>query len=91
MRQPYIDFNAEYLSLSRMTPVVTSSHTTNYTMLDSRSTALQSGSGGFDGFCPTSSGWSLNNLQMVGPNIQSNILDILIRFGQQICSFCRYL
>lgn len=34
----------------------------------------------FDGSCPTSTGWSLNDLQYVGPKVQNNIVDILLRF-----------
>ncbi|XP_072377951.1 uncharacterized protein [Diabrotica undecimpunctata] len=34
----------------------------------------------FDGSSPSSSGWSLNELQYVGPKVQNIIFDILIRF-----------
>ncbi|XP_072394935.1 uncharacterized protein [Diabrotica undecimpunctata] len=36
----------------------------------------------YDGSCPTTSGWSLNDLQYTGPKIQNDIFDILIRFRQ---------
>lgn len=36
----------------------------------------------FDGSFPSSSGLSVNDLQMVGPNIQSDLLSILLRFRQ---------
>ena len=38
----------------------------------------------FDGSCKTSSGISLNDLQLVGPTIQSDLLAILLRFRQHI-------
>lgn len=34
----------------------------------------------FDGSCPTSTGWSLNDIQYIGPKVQNDILDILLRF-----------
>ncbi|CAG9137710.1 unnamed protein product [Plutella xylostella] len=36
----------------------------------------------FDGSNPSSSGFSVNNLQLVGPNIQDSIFSILLRFRQ---------
>ncbi|KAK9723447.1 hypothetical protein QE152_g19210 [Popillia japonica] len=36
----------------------------------------------FNGSMPTTSGYSLNQLQMVGPTIQPNLFNILIRFRQ---------
>ncbi|XP_072375501.1 uncharacterized protein [Diabrotica undecimpunctata] len=36
----------------------------------------------YDGSCPTTSGWSLNDLQYTGPKIQNDIFDMLIRFRQ---------
>ncbi|KAI8438475.1 hypothetical protein MSG28_010976 [Choristoneura fumiferana] len=34
----------------------------------------------FDASCPTSSGYSINNIQMVGPCIQDSLYNILLRF-----------
>uniref|UniRef100_A0AAR5QI49 Peptidase aspartic putative domain-containing protein n=1 Tax=Dendroctonus ponderosae TaxID=77166 RepID=A0AAR5QI49_DENPD len=34
----------------------------------------------FDGSCPSSSGWSLNDLQFIGPKVQNDITDIMLRF-----------
>jgi len=34
----------------------------------------------FDASCPTSTGYSFNDLQMTGPTIQSDLLSILLRF-----------
>ncbi|XP_037936953.1 uncharacterized protein LOC119670662 [Teleopsis dalmanni] len=34
----------------------------------------------FDGSAPTSTGYSLNDILMSGPTIQSNLIDILLRF-----------
>lgn len=34
----------------------------------------------FDGSCPSSTGWSLNDLQYVGPKLQNDIVNILLRF-----------
>ncbi|XP_073967015.1 uncharacterized protein [Choristoneura fumiferana] len=34
----------------------------------------------FDASCPTSSGYSVNNIQMVGPCIQDSLFNILLRF-----------
>lgn len=36
----------------------------------------------FDASCKTSSGQSLNNLLMVGPKVQQELMEILIRFRQ---------
>ncbi|XP_066589589.1 uncharacterized protein [Prorops nasuta] len=38
----------------------------------------------FDGSAPTSSGVSLNDIQMVGPNLQAPLFDILIRFRKHL-------
>lgn len=34
----------------------------------------------FDGSCPSTSGYSLNELQLIGPKLQNDILDVLLRF-----------
>ena len=36
----------------------------------------------FDGSCPTSTGISLNDVQLVGPKLQNDLFSILIRFRQ---------
>lgn len=36
----------------------------------------------FDGSAPSDSGWSLNDLQYVGPILQQDLLNILVRFRQ---------
>nr|XP_023013508.1 uncharacterized protein LOC111503442 [Leptinotarsa decemlineata] len=81
----YRDFIHEYLQLGHMTKIETlNSYNHNYYLPhhgilkeSSITTKLRVV---FDGSCPTSSGWSLNDLQYVGPKVQNDIFDILIRF-----------
>ncbi|XP_061713360.1 uncharacterized protein LOC133522150 [Cydia pomonella] len=48
-------------------------------MKESESTRLRTV---FNASCPTSSGYSINDIQLVGPNIQNSLFDILLRFRQ---------
>lgn len=83
----YFEFIHEYIELGHMTKisdVSESSITPSYILPhhgvlreNSTTTKLRTV---FDGSCPTSSGWSLNELQFVGPKLQNNIVNILLRF-----------
>lgn len=42
----------------------------------------------FDGSAPSDSGWSLNDLQLVGPTIQDDLLTIILRFRQHNIVIC---
>lgn len=42
----------------------------------------------FDGSAPSDSGWSLNDLQLVGPTIQDDLLSIILRFRQHNIVIC---
>lgn len=86
MKNMYHDFINEYIALGHMTKVSPNNlnifpsyylpHHGVYKE-DSLTTKLRVV---FDGSCPSSSGWSLNDLQFTGPKLQNEILDILLRF-----------
>ncbi|XP_072403050.1 uncharacterized protein [Diabrotica undecimpunctata] len=85
-RDLYISFMREYQDLGHMSQVETSNHTTQFFLPhhrvlkeDSLTTKLRVV---FDGSCSSSSGWSLNDIQMVGPTIQNDLFHILLRFRQ---------
>lgn len=84
----YFDFIHEYESLGHMTKVLDSvsnnSNNISYFLPhhgvlkeESITTKLRTV---FDGSCPSSSGWSLNDIQYVGPKVQNDIIDIILRF-----------
>nr|CAI5834359.1 unnamed protein product [Callosobruchus analis] len=80
----YCDFMQEYFSMGHMSKVEQQSSAKTYYMGhhgvyrdDSLTTALRVV---FDASMPSSTGYSLNNLQMVGPTIQEDLVSILIRF-----------
>lgn len=87
LRERYVDFINEFQTLGHMSESadnVTSGDEYFFPhhgviKEDSSTTKLRVV---FNGSCPTSSGVSLNDLQMVGPTLQSDLLAILLRFRQ---------
>lgn len=87
LRQMYMGFMREYEALGHMTKVekIDESPISYYmphhgvTREDSITTKLRVV---FDASAPTSTGVSLNNIQMVGPTIQDDLLSIILRFRQ---------
>ncbi|XP_072392211.1 uncharacterized protein [Diabrotica undecimpunctata] len=82
MNEQYVAFMEEYLSLghmSRVTDCTLPVH--SYYFQDSLTTKLRVV---FDGSCPSSSGHSLNELQMVGPVMQNDLISILLRFRRYL-------
>lgn len=84
----YTAFMAEYISLGHMKKVETNLLNSNicYYMPhhgvmrdDSLTTKLRVV---FDASAPTTTGYSLNHLQLVGPTIQQDLFSILLRFRQ---------
>lgn len=83
----YFDFIHEYESLGHMTKVLDSSNNNSnisyflphhgVLKVESITTKLRTV---FDASCPSSSGWSLNDIQYVGPKVQNDIIDIILRF-----------
>ncbi|XP_063378248.1 uncharacterized protein LOC134665279 isoform X1 [Cydia fagiglandana] len=83
-KKMYCDFMREYIELGHMSLIHT--YTKPYCFLvhhsvlkDSLTTRLRVV---FNGSMPTSSGKSLNDLQLVGPTIQNDIFSILLRFRE---------
>ncbi|XP_066157588.1 uncharacterized protein [Euwallacea fornicatus] len=86
LREEYCSFMREYSSLGHMTRVLDEDDRVSYYMphhpvikTESCTTKLRVV---FDCSMPSSTGKSLNDLQMVGPVIQSDLFDILIRFRE---------
>nr|CAH7768784.1 unnamed protein product [Callosobruchus chinensis] len=86
LRKMYCDFMEEYAKLGHMERVKVTGNELCYYMPhngilreDSLTTKLRVV---FDASAPTSSGFSLNHLQMAGPTIQQELLNILLRFRQ---------
>lgn len=87
LRERYLQFMAEYLSLGHMSEnKQTSEQKINYYLPhhgvireSSTTTKLRVV---FDASAVTSSGKSYNNIQMVGPIVQDDLLSILLRFRQ---------
>lgn len=82
----YIDFMREYAQLGHMEKVKITNGEICFYMPhkgvlreESLTTKLRVV---FDGSAPTSSGFSLNHLQMTGPTIQQDLFSILLRFRQ---------
>nr|CAH7731761.1 unnamed protein product [Callosobruchus chinensis] len=79
----YFDFIHEYADLGHMRKITDDSGVITYflphhgILKESVTTKLRTV---FDGSCPSSSGWSLNDLQYIGPKVQNDIIDILLRF-----------
>nr|CAH7738520.1 unnamed protein product [Callosobruchus chinensis] len=79
----YFDFIHEYADLGHMRKISDDSGVITYflphhgILKESVTTKLRTV---FDGSCPSSSGWSLNDLQYIGPKVQNDIIDILLRF-----------
>ncbi|XP_037941449.1 uncharacterized protein LOC119674385 [Teleopsis dalmanni] len=81
----YTAFMKEYLDLNHMSPVADTEaclpkyYLSHHCVLkaSSSSTKLRVV---FDGSAQTSTGYSLNDILMSGPTIQSNLIDILLRF-----------
>lgn len=86
-REQYVEFMKEYESLNHMSLVmdpeqyVVKNYLPHHAIIknSSKTTKLRVV---FDASCKTSSGKSLNDIMMVGPTIQSELLDIIIRFRQ---------
>nr|CAI5835990.1 unnamed protein product [Callosobruchus analis] len=83
-RESYVNFIKEYEALNHMSVVDSLHANVMYYMPhhgvvkeESQTTKLRVV---FDGSCPTSTGFSLNNLQMVGPVVQDDLLSIILRF-----------
>lgn len=84
LNKMYKDFMSEYISLGHMSECVSDENKTNYFIPhhgvlreSSTTTKLRVV---FNASAPTTSGISLNNIQMVGPTVQDDLLSILIRF-----------
>lgn len=85
LRDKYISFMDEYVNLGHMTKVQDDSQTNvcyympHHGVLkeDRTTTKLRVV---FDASAVTTSGYSLNNIQMVGPTIQQDLFSILLRF-----------
>lgn len=80
----YHDFIHEYIKLGHMTQLTEDPNTPNFYLPhhgvlkeESTTTKLRVV---FNASMPSTSGWSLNSLQMIGPTIQSDLVSILIRF-----------
>ncbi|XP_018574806.1 uncharacterized protein LOC108913697 [Anoplophora glabripennis] len=85
-KRMHVDFMREYAQLGHMEKVKTTKDELCYYMPhkgvlreESITTKLRVV---FDGSAPTSSGFSLNHLQIAGPTIQQDLLSILLRFRQ---------
>ncbi|XP_036340349.1 uncharacterized protein LOC118749656 [Rhagoletis pomonella] len=77
LRSKYVDFMREYSALAHMEPVTTHPSTAYYIP---HYAVLGKFRGVFNASARTSSGVSLNDIQMVGPQIQEPLLNILFRF-----------
>lgn len=86
LKELYFDFIHEYANLGHLTEDVVDSSQVNYFLphhpvfkQNSESTKLRVV---FDASARTSSGLSVNDLQMIGPNVQDSLINILLRFRQ---------
>lgn len=92
LNSEYSKFMDEYINLHHMSEVKTEDEeSTNYFLphhcvlkSDSLTTKVRVV---FDGSCKTSSGISLNDVLMVGPKIQQDLFNILLRFRQNYIAF----
>ncbi|XP_057662250.1 uncharacterized protein LOC130897427 [Diorhabda carinulata] len=83
-KQLYTDFIQEYETLGHMTKLTIEPDGIKYFLphhgiLKEMSTTTRLRVV-FDGSCETSTGWSLNDLQYIGPKVQNDIINILLRF-----------
>lgn len=86
LKQAYSDFIKEYQDLGHCSESAVCIPEPNYFLChhpvfraNSESTKIRVV---FDGSAPTTSGISINDLQLIGPNIQDSIFSILLRFRQ---------
>ncbi|XP_047995968.1 uncharacterized protein LOC125233866 isoform X2 [Leguminivora glycinivorella] len=83
LKSMYVDFINEYRDLGHLSEserCYKANHLPHHpVMKESESTRMRTV---FHASCPTSSGYSINDIQLVGPNIQSPLFDILLRFRQ---------
>ncbi|XP_023309862.1 uncharacterized protein LOC111691384 [Anoplophora glabripennis] len=90
----YSKFMAEYENLGHMTRVVESSVNNPVSYFLPHHGVLNENSATtklrvvFDGSAPSKSGWSFNDLQLVGPTIQNDLLAILLRFRKHKIVIC---
>lgn len=85
----YTKFMAEYIEMNHMTPIKEDEHDINSYFMphhsvlkeDSLTTKLRVV---FDASAPSTNGISLNQIQMVGPTIQNDLLSITLRFRAHI-------
>ncbi|XP_058814206.1 uncharacterized protein LOC131678231 [Topomyia yanbarensis] len=84
LKAQYSEFIHEYQALGHMSEVVEDTSDTVYYLPhhavlkpDSTTTKLRVV---FDASCRTSSGYSLNDALMVGPVVQDDLLDVILRF-----------
>lgn len=87
LRRQYTDFMREYEMLGRMSRVLKVSDDTKPTYLPHHAVSKASSTTTkvrvvFDGLAKSSSGLSLNDTQLVGPTVQSDLVSTLIRFRQ---------
>ncbi|XP_030753971.1 uncharacterized protein LOC115880817 [Sitophilus oryzae] len=93
LRELYCKFMQEYIDLGHMKEIgnqfdeLVSYYMPHHGVLkeNSSTTKLRVV---FDGSAVTSSGYSINNLQMVGPTIQEDLFSILLRFRSYNYVFC---
>ncbi|XP_069358401.1 uncharacterized protein [Maniola hyperantus] len=86
LKQLYVEFIKEYADLKHLSvydkpPSETSFYLPHHPVLKltSESSKIRVV---YDGSAQTTSGFSVNDLQMVGPNIQDSLFNILVRFRQ---------
>lgn len=87
-KELYISFMREYISLGHMTPTNNQSDATQIQHFLPHHGVLRESSATtklrtvFDASAVTTSGKSFNEIQMVGPTVQDDLLSILLRFRQ---------
>lgn len=87
LKKAYCDFISEYRELGHCTESPIDIPETYYYFLCHHAVLREQSESTkcrvvFDGSAPTTSGFSINDLQMVGANIQDSLFSILIRFRQ---------
>ncbi|XP_072399471.1 uncharacterized protein [Diabrotica undecimpunctata] len=81
----YKQFIQDYIQLGHMTKISVDNLTSSHYYLPHHAVLKETSITSkirvvFDGSCATSSGWSLNDLQYMGPKVLNNIFDITLRF-----------
>ncbi|XP_072400318.1 uncharacterized protein [Diabrotica undecimpunctata] len=81
----YKQFIQDYIQLGHMTKISVDNLTSSHYYLPHHAVLKETSITSkirvvFDGSCTTSSGWSLNDLQYMGPKVLNNIFDITLRF-----------